>query len=1596
MDLPIIQVYSPPLELLECLDLPEIPAEDQPTLPSLRTNSDNPPRTTPKPLSKRVGFSDATQYSDSPTIQSHCDETSDHPVISNPEPRPLKGILKSKVVIKEEFSPYQAESLPSMLQTYLNALAVKDLDLRRDAYTNFTNTIKSCHNSMDAKSLKFNLIEICQYIERDLKLIEDHGKPNSSLIVHALSFLRSLQSKSNIVGYFPIDFQVFLVEFCIENFPKPLMSKDVKKNLIFILENHKFSPKVMHPNRAGRLIEALNAIENYATGKSIILGRTEIYRGFLQTSRQQMITHNEWIGALLSGMISNVKGIQTSAIRFGFEASVELGTELQISIAAYKFLKSEAEEGKKPYWATFIHNLVDEADNDSRALIPRVWSVIILLQRCKPLILVKSIFFKPFLEVLTNCFNSADTEIQNEAYFAWNRFIFSINLSHETPEYIRNMLIRPYIQSFRQKKSVNFLSKVYNLFYYAFKPMCPSNQLDLYWDSYLKVFVSHAYLSSEKYGTEMARQYADIASKILIHLFDRKTSRIWTPNKVVQSLGNNDIVVDELPALESKWLRRNFPRVLPVLFSMLERLFWDFSDSSTLAVEVWHNYICSIASPAMMEIKVSPETIGCISRILEFLSQLWNAGVTCSNALPPLSGSQGVYEYLSSVQMIISTMVSDLGISAFTRSSLSNKMSQDTSTPISRLSQQSFDPMFKCRSPFHRLVFLFTEPCPGMIYDSKFQDTIHHILNYFFADMPSRGSKLVTAKELAVELPIKADCIFSAKLIWQSLAIFAINSLNFERDPLTAEEYFNTIDMLKCGIKISPHLILAGWERLLESLLDSVILEARATMTTPSVVETMSKILCETSCGPSYLSSLISRVEYPNNQPTVKVASESADLKVSELTSSDPYSYFYKYLQNCLRSSYNENYENGGIIAKTNSLLNGCSNQVILGVLFQIQGALSPWIIHCNFNHSEEQSILLLWSTFNSALAWILENGDSKQALRDFEILVCSGLESQHSTILDATIGTWNSIFGVNYHDAEYPERLKSALYRLRTVSSEIKHHSLQGTSSSEIVSDERTPLDSPDSSKICGQHSELSLKGKALDSPANTPLKSTPRVVIERDDSINNCEDSTARNNMPKKRPPVSPRYHERPKMRLRSTKSPPVSELIAYSQSAPEKHKITRQKGPKKAHMTPITKLNGKPRRMITNSEPPPSQSPRKSHRLPTRRSTRLATDPTLSSPILTPLPRGNNKANQSISPKNKIKSSVTPSSTLKVSCNNNPAAMAGKCGVTSRDPAPNVCLHYGDKHEDNSSEMHISPLCSTHTEPVEKTTHFRSTTRKRKFVADNEVADSQESSMNQSPKNRAKSKRRKVFEDCDSDIFKDYRSNRSGSIDLDAYREVTDNNLIDSCEIQATGDKNQNQQNQPDLENTSKTTLCNVKNSVDVVEMGNSTNSMISSIITLTAEENEQHYQSKFIDGSSNAANVETSDEFVKIDRPSHAFLSSSSTKDSCLENRPMLGRSLSPAKESNNLELKSLKISRTELTPLDRPLLKVSGTNVSTIETENSKIFVANSTQYILNTIDSLISVLQNATLRKEDVSSIEDRLMDSKRALYEAERRGRQT
>ena len=1000
--------------------------------------------------------------------------------------------------------PHQNTSFAAMLESIAQQLAGNERGAKVDAYLMLAGSLKATGNIPEPGDLKDKMGLLLQFISRDMQAKNELGKPDAPLVINSLVLLASFLQFSPIGDSVHPDFAVSIVEHAIKTFEDPQTSKDIVKHLMFVLAQQKFSTKVMSGERVGRLLAALHNVESIVKGKSIVMGRLNIYRTLVRQSRFHMITNTLWLEDLFIDMLSSLKEIRRLAVLFGLEASFSLGGESKVS-RAFSILFDE-KRGEDINFAQYYADKLTAnlANKQDTVCVAQIWSVIMLFLRGKPRQLENWPSTFLYMSVFQECLNSSDHPTRVEGNYAWNRFVFAVNPTETTAKKTIRLLAQPLIGQLKTRKSSHtrksVMGSVCNLLYYTLRPSSTPAQLEFFWDTYVIPIVGES-LNPADFIDNLQSAQRDLldACTILQNLFDSSFQRAWVESRALASFQQNNVSPKELPALEPKWIRKNSSRIFPVLAPIMERLFWDLGEESQ-ALSLWQTYVKAVSAPAVMEVTVHNDTMGSLASIFGMLHRIWRAGPGNTGTISPKENHLSA-DFLQCFEKLVLTTIEGLGIRPFVQRQLCVG-THDVFTPVATPSQRPNKLKGEIRTPLQHLFCLLGHISPDLEYDTKFYQMAHSLLLPFFtaADL-NRSRSVELAKDLILLLPMESTP--PSTFLWRVLANFVTTAVDLRdsqnnsgsHDQPIGSDYRNIVKILDAGISQSPSVPLSGWSTLFEALITSATLDAGVAGKAIVAIEPLAKCFMLPNLKPprsssvnglSYFHLLLAKAEYPRDRHAVEAAKKRL-WGVGNLgprtSSHDPFLYFYDYIRHTLANTfadYNKRHLNGylDMLQQTTVFVSSCPPDLLLAMLMKIQDGIVPWVQDLekllNAGNALSQQVMsplehrrgsfltcsqitALWDSVCILFARLEETHGCNKILSDLEPLICSGLQSSHKSVVTRALSMWNTTFGLSEEAFEYPPRVQAALLRLRTIT-EIQLPFIPESVLNEEVIDERQP----------------------------------------------------------------------------------------------------------------------------------------------------------------------------------------------------------------------------------------------------------------------------------------------------------------------------------------------------------------------------------------------------------------------------------------------------------------------------------------------------------------------------------------------------------
>ncbi|KAK3300128.1 Rap1-interacting factor 1 N terminal-domain-containing protein [Chaetomium fimeti] len=995
---------------------------------------------TSRRIRKKVGFSAQAEYKE-PPVYLDGEGARQHPTpvsLSRSASKPVKSILKVTANAQNLLdstagagcdSPNSQLNLVAMLESTLQQLAGGDRDSKLDAYLMLTRAWKASNNLPDRVALQEKMTLFTQFMQRDIVAKTVEGNLDTSLVNHALNLLNTFLHFPAISSTISNDFGVFIIDHCIRSFEDVSTPKDTARRLMQAISLQNFSPKVMTADRIGRLVSSLHNIEEHLKGKSIVLSRILIYRKLVQQSKQLMIVHSDWLLDMFTDMLSSLKDIRSAAISLGLEAAFSIGHEKQLSRKVMEIFNLSHED--KRYIQYYEGRLkVMSKDKHESAIVPEIWSVVILLLRIR---IDKWEYTGPWLHVIQNCFNSADFPTKIRANHAWARLVYLMHLDDRALPKNLATLTTPLVSQLRRKGSGKtsaelrqaVLGGICNLFYYAFKPNTNSMLLDTYWDTSVRPVLAKLLDPAAEAADDNLQQ----GSAILGGLFDCTTPRRWIGDHIMES---SLVKPEELPPIDSKWIRHNTNRVFGVVEPILELDFLALARTDSPTCRLWRTLVSTVASAAAKEIKVSRDTALFVAGALGALQKVWKRGL-----LGQEEAERSVSDFLLSARTYLEVMVNSLGLLPFTEKTGKHQAS--------------------AKAPIYTLFSMLSTLPPGVSDDNDYAVFFRLVFAPFFASKADKA-RMDIAQDLMSTIPMDAPRPYGPWLLvaenisgWLEPKHNSHHSTGSAGETPVGHDYRDVVKVLERGIKSTPNLPPKHWESLFCAAYERVREETGDAGAAMVVIEPLAKVTAEQlvarglavnslSCI-KVVTELISVATQPRDKQAVDAARKrlwGTTLAGSRASSFDTLDNLYKAVNDVLDSSYNNfTAVDPDLVLQLFKELGGffdrCNRELFLRAMIALQDGLLPWFQDTKRLLSSQTNTVFtatksLWDKLSHLIS-DLEHPE--QQLQCLERFFCASFTSCHRTIANPTISLWNRLFEKAEH-LEYPEQLKAALVQMQ------------------------------------------------------------------------------------------------------------------------------------------------------------------------------------------------------------------------------------------------------------------------------------------------------------------------------------------------------------------------------------------------------------------------------------------------------------------------------------------------------------------------------------------------------------------------------------
>ncbi|KAG6006336.1 hypothetical protein E4U21_007139 [Claviceps maximensis] len=1170
------------------LSLQTPPNANSPTFPAA-TDSD----TGSSRVRKKVEWSAHTDYREAPQFHDTLikpTRSSPFSVPSSASSKPVKGILKSTL------SPNQlavllgnktdGSSSPvkiiEMLDSSIKQLAGSNRDSKLDAYMMLSRALKASNNLPDRVALQDKMSLFMQFIQRDMTARTTVGALDSSLINHSLTLLATFLHFPAIASTLTNDFGAFVMEHSIRSFEDEAMPKDVVRHLMQVVAFQNFSPKVVTSDRVGRLVAAVHNIESYVKGKSIVMSRLHIYKRLVKQSRAHMTTHCDWLKDMLTDMLSTIKDIRSQAISLGTEAGFTLRSEKQLLRKVSEIFQTKTTTDTETYIEFYIKRLQDMIkERQTCAAVPQIWSVVNLFLRYP---LDRWQYYGPWLTLVQSAFNMTDSLTKQEANFAWDRYVYlTVSDSNANPKTI-STLCQPLLSQLRRKPNPKqreealklrrvVIGGVCNLYYYTFAPDSDKYFVpDVIWDVAVKPVITQ--LISLDDNPEVPGDGLMQAARLLVSLLDVSTPRIWRQDRIMDS---TPIKPDELPAIDSKWVRKNCDKVLECIRPILRQRFCDLAHKDSLVCRLWQALVTSVAVASAKDIKVSEDTakfVGCAFGIL--------SEVVMTDAAVEAEAGATLFDinFLPSLSNYIQVLIDGLGILPFTEKRLS-MIDPNTFKPVSIPSNRLDTMETPCgvvRMPLHHLfIMLSAIPAKPADHDSPIS-FLHLVFGPFFKNKTAK-SRLELSKELLHLIPRNTlspagPWLFTAECAKACLEAQSSIGTASPTEQMLGPEYREIVSLLERGLTSHSDVTAAAWLSLLQAVATRITTEFGDAGCCLVIVEPLAKALYDlvvTSLmdQPSPLIweavfALFSLTKLPRDKQAVEAARcklWGTPKSVIKPTSTQSLEALYKLGNHFLLYLYRRNDGpclNMSLFLETiSSFLD--KNWTVSGLtaVTNLQSGLGKWIeddeaILTSSCRSPLPSIVTsMWDCICSRIVIHCQAKDVDMC--KVEALLIIGFKSKSPSIIHRTALTWNTIVK-NDEDVACSDALKSVM---SNVSSTIDLSLHGGSRVSDGCKAQEPSLVHQDT-EVGVLESRPLTRNKDAGLALDTPVTATSRRSLRRTRRIETTPETTR--DRPTKRISTSRLRHDDSQIQFEPIRSsPPPQE---ESQHLTERQKEVRER--------------------------------------------------------------------------------------------------------------------------------------------------------------------------------------------------------------------------------------------------------------------------------------------------------------------------------------------------------------------------------------------------------------------------------------------------
>lgn len=732
-------------------------------------------------------------------------------------------------------------SLSAMLESVIQQLAGGPRSSKMDAYLATSNALKSSEPALDVDALGSKIPLLEDFIRRDVVALNPStGSTDVKLAVQSLRLTSILLSTFDKPAHrFTNDFLGYLIDRSIYIISTPGLPKELIMTHLQLLTQDKVNTKVMSPDRASKILVALSDIHTRVSGNGIVGLRIVAFGALLARNSEVMtlgVLH--WISHIFHGMLSSLKDIRQRAIAVAYVAGVNVGDMRQVSSFVQTLLAGKTSE--EPTYFEHLERCLQDllASKEDSYVAPQIWSAVVGLLRNKQYGIERWPRLIQWFRILQNCFNSSDVNLNTQAWVAWTRLIYAIDLNKSTNPKLIRALRGPVISQLQRRSSKisldrhkrEALSTYYLLLYQALRPDAPFDQLDLFFEE-LVVPVVHDVAMRNVAS-------AEILCQVVTALFQKTGSNLWSRDRAM-SAATRSLEMEELPLLNPQWTRKNVGLLLRVF-----EIFLSVTDEVTAdQLDLWKSLMVSVSAAGSKEITASTELRQAVAQITNTLHKWTKA--------PPLALRRGasLKAFHTSFWSLAQLAIINLGPTLFTDFNIrrtSDGLYEVTSTPSRTIGV--------CKtastSPFLSIFEALFDSLPaGHVTRSLHSETVE-VLQHCISVKTAFRDKLALLQGCA-HILTKSPSAQAARGLWTALIEVTTEVLN-QRSPNAGEsaqrlqhDYSAASTILLAGLQHSDAQSLSFGKDFLQVIIRRSTHETRDVNVVLDIMKAFSKSLRE-------------------------------------------------------------------------------------------------------------------------------------------------------------------------------------------------------------------------------------------------------------------------------------------------------------------------------------------------------------------------------------------------------------------------------------------------------------------------------------------------------------------------------------------------------------------------------------------------------------------------------------------------------------------------------------------------------------------------------------------------------------------------------